>query len=96
LAYEGERQTGKDEGRKKDRQEPLAGASVRDDLAIRGLEGSSSARLPATADSQRMMSRLDWDLDRFVHLDGPDALAVERNIEGSSADLRSDCLVRQL
>jgi len=69
LAYEREGQTGNDEGRKKNGQEPLSGASVGDDLALRGLEGSRSTRFSATADLQSMRSGLDRDLDRFVHFD---------------------------
>jgi hypothetical protein len=96
FAYERERQTGNDEGRKKNRQEPLSGASVGDDLALRGLEGLSSARVSAIADLHSVMSSLDRDLDRIVHLDRPDALTVDHDIVSSSTDLRSDCLVRQL
>jgi hypothetical protein len=43
-----------------------------------------------------MTSGLDRDLDGVVHLDRPDALTVDHDIEGSSTDLRSDCLMRQL
>jgi hypothetical protein len=96
FANERECQTGKDKGRKKNRKEPLSSASVGDGLALCCLEGSSSTRVSATADLKSMTSGLDRDLDRFVHFDGPDALTVDHDIVGSSTDLRSDCLMRQL
>ncbi len=43
LAFERERQAGDDEGREKDRQNTLSGASEGDDLALGGVEGLGSA-----------------------------------------------------
>ena len=43
LASEFECQAGDDEGREKERQKPLAGASEGDDFALGGVEGLSSA-----------------------------------------------------
>jgi hypothetical protein len=85
-----------DEGCEKDRQESLSGASEGDDLALGGVEGLSAARISAIADLQGMTSRLDWYLDRAVHLDRPDLLTIEYDIVRATADLRSDCLMRQL
>jgi len=64
-----ERQAWDDEGREKDRQKALSGASEGDGLAPGGLEGPSSAGVSATADSQGVTSGFDWYLDRVVHLD---------------------------
>src|SRR3984885_12964347 len=66
------------------------------DLAIGGVEGLSAARLSAIADLQGMTSGLDWYLDRVVHFNRPDPLTIEYDIVRATADLRPDCLVRQL
>ena len=75
---------GNDEGCQKDRQEPLSGASEGDDPALGGVEGLSAARLSAIAVLQGMTSRLDWYLDRVVHLDRPDPLTVDHDIVRAS------------
>src|SRR5674476_835527 len=49
LTAELERQAWDDEGREKDRQKALSGASEGDGLALGGLEGMSSAGVSATA-----------------------------------------------
>ena len=69
LAYERECQAGNNEGREKDRQRPLSAASERNNVALGGVEGLSSAGVPAIADLQGVASRFDWYLDRVVHFD---------------------------
>jgi hypothetical protein len=96
IANEFQCQPGNEEGCEKDRQESLSGAPEGDDLAIGGVEGLSAARLSAIADLQGMTSRLDWYLDRVVHFDRPDRLTIEYDIVRATADLRPDCLMRQL
>jgi hypothetical protein len=96
IANEFQRQPGNDEGREKDRQEPLSGASEGDDLALGGVEGLSAAQASAIADLHGMTSGLDWYLDRVVHFDRPDLLTIDHEIVRAATDLRSDRLMRQL
>jgi hypothetical protein len=77
LPTEAERQAGNGEGREKDRQKPLAGASKGDYFAVGGIEGLSSARISAISDLQGVTSRFDWYLDRVVHFNRPDRLTVD-------------------
>ena len=93
---EDEPQAGNNEGGKKERQKPLAGASVGDYFALDGIEGLSPARVSATSDLQGVTSRFDWYLDRVVHFNRPNTLTVDQDIERAAADLGSDCFVRQL
>jgi hypothetical protein len=85
-----ERQAGDDEGREKERQEPLAGAPEGDHFALGGIEGLSSARVPAIADLEGVTSRFDWHFDRIVHFNRPDMLTVNQDIERAAADLHAD------
>jgi hypothetical protein len=96
IANEFQCQPGNDEGCEKDRQEPLSGAPEGDDLALGGVEGLSAARVSSIANLQGVTSRLDWYLDRVVHFDRPGPLTVDHDIVRAPADLRSDCLMRQL
>ena len=66
LANEFECQAGNDEGREKDRQDPLSGASEGDDFALGGVEGLGSAGVSAVADLQGVTSGFDRYLDRVV------------------------------
>src|SRR6516165_12714982 len=91
-----ERQAGNDEGREKEGQEPLAGASEGDHFALSGIEGLSSARVSAIADLEGVTSRFDWRFDRIVHFNRPDTLTIHQDIERAAADLRSDCFMRHL
>src|ERR1019366_8441547 len=91
-----ERQAWDDEGREKDRQKALSGASEGDGLALGGLEGPSSAGVSATADLQGMTSRFDWYLDRVVHLHRSGTLTVNHDVVRATSDLGSDCLMRHL
>src|ERR1039458_5446556 len=78
---ERKRQAWHDERHEKDRQEPLSGASERDNLALGRVEGQSAAQVSAVADLQGVMSSFDWYLDRVVHFDRPDTLTVDHDIE---------------
>src|SRR5580692_9888103 len=80
LTSELQRQAWDDEGREEDRQEALSGASEGDGLVLGGIEGLSSAGVPATANLQCVPSRFDWYLDRVVHLDRPGLLTVHQNV----------------
>jgi len=91
-----DRQAGNDEGREKEGQEPLAGASEGDNFALGGIEGLSSARVSAIADLEGVTSRFDRRFDRVVHFNRPDTLTVDQDIERATTDFRSDCFVRQL
>src|SRR6516165_4549714 len=91
-----ERQAGNDEGREKEGQKPLAGASEGDHFALGGIEGLGSARVSAIADLEGVTSRVDWRFDRLVHRNRPDTLTVNQDIVRAATDLRSDCLMRQL
>jgi len=91
-----ERQAGNDEGREKEGQKPLAGASEGDNFALGGIEGLSSARVSAIADLEGVTSRFDRRFDRVVHFNRADTLTVDQDIERATTDLRSDCFVRQL
>src|ERR1039458_10067182 len=93
---ERKRQAWHDERHEKDRQEPLSGASERDNLALGRVEGQSAAQVSAVADLQGVMSSFDWYLDRVVHFDRPDTLTVDHDIERATTDLHSDRFVRQL
>src|ERR1039458_4308305 len=75
-----ERQAWDDEGREKDRQKALSGASEGDGLALGGLEGPSSAGVSATANLQGVTSRFDWYLDRVVHLERSGTLTVNHDV----------------
>jgi hypothetical protein len=96
IANEFQCQPGRDKGRKKDRQESLSGTSEGDNLVLGGVVGLSAARVSSIANLQGVESRLDWYLDRAVHLDRPDPLTVDHDIVRTTTDLRSDCLMRQL
>jgi hypothetical protein len=96
TANEFQCQARNDEGCEKDRQESLSGASEGDDLAIGGIEGLSATGLSAIADLQGMTSRPDWYLDCVVYFDRPGPLTIEYDIVRGTADLRPDCLMRQL
>src|SRR5450759_483122 len=91
-----ERQAWDDEGREKDRQKALAGASEGDGLALGGLEGPSSAGVSATANLQGVTSRFDWYLDRVVHLERSGTLTVNHDVVRATSDLDSDCFMRHL
>lgn len=96
VANEFQCQPGHGKGREKDRQEPLSGAPERDGLVLGGVEGLSAAGVPSIADLQGMVSRLDWYLDRVVHLDRTGPLTVDHDIVRPAPDLRSDRLMRHL
>ena len=96
LTAELERQAGDDEGREKDRQKALSGASEGDGLALGGLEGPSSAGVSATANLQGVTSRFDRYLGRVVHLDRSGTLTVNQDVVRATSDLGSDCLMRHL
>src|SRR6516165_661877 len=96
LPTELERQAGKDKGREKERQEPLAGASEGDQFALGRIEGLNTARVSAIADLEGVTSRFDGRFDRVVHFNRPDTLTVDEDVERATTDLRSDCLVREL
>src|SRR3984957_3161535 len=96
IANEFQCQPGHDKGCEKDRQEPLSGAPEGDGLFLGGVEGQSAARVSSVANLQGVTSRLDWYLERVVHLDRPGPLTVEHDIVRATTDLRSDCLMRQL
>ena len=89
-----ERQAWDDEGREKDRQKALSGASEGDGLAPGGLEGPSSAGVSATADSQGVPSGFDWYLDRVVHLDRSGTPTVNHDVVRATSDLGADCFMR--
>src|SRR5664279_4046442 len=91
-----ERQAGDDEGREKDRQKALSGASEGDGLALGGLEGLSSAGVSATANLQGVTSRFDWYLDRVVHFERSGTLTVNHDVVRATSDLGADCFMRQL
>src|ERR1035437_3517551 len=91
-----ERQAWDDEGREKDRQKALSGASEVDALALGGLEGLSSAGVSATANLQGVTSRFDWYLDRVVHLERSGTLIVNHDVVRATSDLDSDCFMRHL
>src|ERR1035437_7153635 len=90
-----ERQAWDDEGREKDRQKALSGASEGDGLAL-GLEGPSSAGVSATANLQGATSRFAWYLDRVVHLERSGTLTVNHDVVRATSDLGSDCFMRHL
>jgi hypothetical protein len=96
FAAELERQAWDDEGREKDRQKALSGASEGDGLALGGLEGLSSAGVSATANLQGVTSRFDWYLDRVVHLERSGTLTVNHDVVRATSDLDSDCFMRHL
>ena len=52
------------------------------------VEGLNSARVPAFADLQGVMSGFDWHLDRFVPFDQPGTLTVDHDIERAAHDPR--------
>jgi hypothetical protein len=90
-----ERQAGHEEGREKDRQKTLPGASEGDGLALGGVEGLSSAGVSATANLQGVTSRFDWYLERVVHFERSDRLTVNHDVVRATSDLDSDCFMRQ-
>src|SRR5260370_2196148 len=96
LANEFQCQPGHGKGGEKDRQEPLSGAPEGDDLFLGGVEGLRAARVSSIANLQGVMSRLDWYLDRVVHVDRPGPLTVDHDIVRATTDLRSDCLMPHL
>jgi hypothetical protein len=55
-----------------------------------------SAGVSAVADLQGVTSRFDWRLERAVHFERPDTLPVEHDVVRATADLDSDCFVREL
>src|SRR5665647_2573355 len=91
-----ERQAWDDEGREKDRQKALSGASEGDGVALADLEGLSSAGVSATANLQGVTSRFDWYLDRVVHLERSGTLTVNHDVVRATSDLDSDCFMRHL
>ena len=96
LALELERQAGDDEGREKDRQEPLSSASEDDGLAFGGVESLGSAGVSAIVNLHGVTSRFDWHLDRGVHFERSGTLTINRDVVRATTDLRSDGFVRQL
>jgi hypothetical protein len=85
-----ERQAGNDEGREKERQEPLASAPEGDHFAVGGIERLRPARVSAIADLDGVTSRFDWRLERSVHFNRPDAFTVNQDIVRAATDLHSD------
>ncbi len=77
LRTERKRQAWHDERHEKDRQKPLSGASVGDDLALGPVEGEGAAQVPAVADLEGVMPGFDRYLDRVVHVDRPDTRTVD-------------------
>jgi hypothetical protein len=75
-----ERQARDDEGREEDGQKTLSRASEGNGLALDGVEGPSSAGVSTVANLQSVTSRLDWYLDRVVHLDRSDRLTVNHDV----------------
>jgi hypothetical protein len=96
MANEFQCQPGNDEGRQKDRQNPLSGTSEGDGLSLGGVETFNVARLSAIADLQGVTSNMDWYLDRVVHFDRSEPLTVDHDLVRAATDLRSDRLMRQL
>src|SRR5579872_1917611 len=91
-----ERQAGNREGREKERQESLAGASECDQLALSGIEGLRPARITAIADLEGVTSRFDWRFERLVHFNRAGTRTVNQYIERAATDLHSDCFMRDL
>jgi hypothetical protein len=77
-SHELERQAGDEEGREEGRQKTLSGASEGDRLALRSLEGLSSAGVSAAANLQAVPTRFDWNLDGVVHFERSGTLTVKR------------------
>jgi hypothetical protein len=96
LASERECQAGDDEGREKDRQNPLSRAPEGNGFALGGVEGLSSAGVSAAANLEGVTSRFDWYLDRVVHFERSGTLTVNHDVVRATSDLHSDCLVGQL
>jgi len=90
LPDELEGQAGNDEGREKEGQKPLAGASEGDNFAVGGIECLSSARVSAFADLEGVTSRFDRYFDRAVHFNRPGTLTVDQDIVRVATDLRTD------
>ena len=91
---ERERQAGNDERREEDRQDPLALAVEADELAIGHLKRELSARVAAFPDLQGVTSGFDRRLEGVVQCERPDALAVHKDLERATMDLRTDRLSR--
>src|ERR1039458_10660718 len=85
-----ERQAWDDEGREKDRQKALSGASEGDGLALGGLEGPSSAGVSATAKLHGVTSRFDRYLDRVVHFDRSGTLTANHDALRAAMDPNSE------
>jgi hypothetical protein len=85
-----ERQAGNEEGGDEDRQKTLAGTAKSDGLALGDHEVLSSTGLSATSDLHGVTSRLNWYLDRVVHVKGSDALTVNHDLVGATSDFDSD------
>src|SRR6202011_4082358 len=66
------------------------------DLALGDVDGVGAARVSAVAKLQGVTSRFDLHLDCVVHFDRRDVLAVDHDVERSTADLHADCPSRQL
>src|ERR1017187_7843796 len=91
-----ERQAWDNEGREKDRQKTLSGASEGDGLALGGLEGLSPAGGAATANLQSVTSRFDWYLDLVVHFQRFGKVTVNHDVVPAKSDLDSDWFMRHL
>jgi hypothetical protein len=91
-----EGQAGDDEGRQENRQKTLSGASESDGLALGGVERLGSAGVSAITNLQGVTSRLDWYLDRVVHVDRSGTFTVNNDVVRAASNLGSDCLMRQL
>jgi hypothetical protein len=76
LALELERQARYDEGQEEERHKPLPRATEGDRLPLDGIEDLGSTGLPSITNLQRVTTRLDRQLNRFVHPDRPGALTV--------------------
>ena len=61
-----------------------------------GVESLGPAGVPTVADLQGVTSRFDWRLERVVQFERPDMLPVEHDNVRATADLYSDCLMREL
>jgi hypothetical protein len=90
LTVELECQNGDDEGREKDRQKTLSGASICHSLVLGGLEGLRSAGASSTANLYGVTSRFDWYLDCVIHLERSGLLSVDHDVVRATSDLDSD------
>src|ERR1700730_7156444 len=96
FAFERDRQAWDDERCEEERQDVLPVAAEGDDLALGGFDGLGAARVSAVTDFQGVTPGFDLHLDRVVHFDRRDVLAVDHDVERATADLHADCPSRQL